>query len=332
MPTLSRCMALAAGLGLGVVVGCGSSSGSGSGSGCDAYFQAAFLSGCDEGPLPPQSEIARIQGIFETICANEEALPGSGFTDAVLGACASAITAVGCGVNVAELPACQVTGSLAPGAACSEATQCQSGSCDITFTGDTLAACGTCAKAAGVGQPCPMMGTSCEEGATCDLTSGVCKMITFGAAGASCEMPSQECGSGTFCVFSTETATCTAPGGMGAACVDSVFCQSPLGCIHGKCGPRSASGGPCNEDGDCASGLGCNVTTSSCGSVTWVSAGAACGNLTRCLVGECDSTGKCPTVIPDGQSCAPTNTTAVCDTLSNCTAGKCTLPGTSSCK
>ena len=202
--------ALAATLGLAVVVGCGSSSGSGGGtSGCDAYFQASVLSNCDDAVLPPESEITRIQGLFEAACADEEALPGSGLTDAVLSACAAAITAAGCGANVAELTACRAMGSLAAGAVCSGPEQCQSGSCDISFTGGATPACGKCAKAIAVGQPCGATGSACAEGAVCD-ESGVCATITFGAAGASCQKANEECSSGTYCVSSSTSATCTA--------------------------------------------------------------------------------------------------------------------------
>jgi hypothetical protein len=331
----TRCVALAVATTLGVSLGCGSSGSSGSGSGCDAFFQAIYVSGCGGGALPPQSEISRVQGIFETICANEEALPGSGVTDSALSSCASAIQAAGCDANLAEITACAFTGSLAAGAACSDATECQSGSCNITLEmGGSQSTCGTCTKAVAVGQPCGMTGVSCAVGSECDepgATGGTCKTITFGGPGASCEMPNQECASGSNCVFSTDSATCTALVGMGASCLDSAQCQSPLGCPAGKCAPRSQAGGPCSSDGDCTSGLACDDATKKCASVTWVSAGGSCSALTLCLVGDCSPEGKCPTVTPDGQACEVTSMTAVCDTLSSCVNGKCALPGTTVC-
>jgi hypothetical protein len=332
-----RCVALVMTAALGVSLGCGSSGGSGSG--CDAYFQAVFLSGCTGGALPPESEISRIEGIFETICTNEEALPGSGVTDSVLGACAAAIQAVGCDANLAAISACTFTGSLAAGAACSDSAECESGSCDLTFgTGGSEPSCGKCGKSAAVGQPCGMTDVSCVPGSACDQSGptgdGTCKTLTFGQVGASCdssEHPDQQCASGLYCVITLDSGKCTALGGMGTSCLDSAQCQSPLDCPAGKCTPRSAAGGPCSGDGDCASGLGCDDGTNKCASVTWATAGASCGGLTSCLVGECSMEGKCPTVIKDGQACVETSTTAVCDTLSSCVNGKCELPGTTVC-
>jgi hypothetical protein len=288
--------------------------------------------------LPPQSEITRVQGIFETICAQEEALPGSGVTDADLSACASAIQAAGCEANFEQITACQFSGTLAAGAACSDGTECQSGNCSITLgTGGSEPSCGKCTKAAAVGQPCGTANVSCVAGSACaepGETGGTCQPITFGGPGAPCEMPDQECASGSTCQVTlgsgTNTSKCAALGGMGASCLDSSDCKSPLGCPAGKCAPRSGAGGACNSDGDCTSGLACDDVTRKCAAVTWVSAGASCGPLTLCLVGEC-SEAKCPTVIPDGHACEPTSMTAVCDTLSSCVNGKCELPGAIAC-
>ena len=335
----TRCVALVMTTALGVSLGCGSSGGSGSGSGCDAYFQAVVLSGCNGGPVPPQSEISRIQSLFETVCANEEALPGSGVTDSALSACASAVQAAGCGADADELTACQFTGTLAAGAACSDEDECESGSCSMSIVmPGTEPACGKCTKAAAIGQPCGMTGVSCVPGSACDasgLMGGTCKAITYGVAGDACDTtPSQQCGPGLFCrvtlVNGTEAGKCTALGGMGVSCESSSQCQSPLGCPEGKCAPRSAAGGPCLSDSDCA-GLACDGATNKCASVTWVSAGGACGPLELCLVGECPTQGKCPTVLKDGQACVETSMTAVCDTLSTCVNGKCELAGSTVC-
>jgi hypothetical protein len=311
--------------------GCGSSGGSGSA--CDAYFQALLAAdSCEGGPLPPMSEITQIEGSFDTVCKNQEALPGSGVDDAAVAACAAAIQAAGCNANLDLISACEFTGSLAAGAACSDGVQCTSGSCSFSLTGGTVPSCGTCDKEVAVGQKCGTSGVSCGASAACSFvgTTPTCETITLGAVGAKCDEAAHPCASGATCGV---TGVCVAQGGMGAACEEPTSCLSSFACILGKCSPRSAAGGPCNGDTDCASGLGCTALVGgTCGTVTWQGAGATCGGLKRCLVGACTATAVCPKVLADGQPCSEDNLTEVCDGLASCTSGKCALPDSTVCK
>jgi hypothetical protein len=68
-----------------------------------------------------------------------------------------------------------------------------------------------------------------------------------------------------------------------------------------------------------------------CGAVTWAGAGQPCGDLQRCLVGDCGPTGTCPVVVADGQTC-PADATSTCDSLADCAGGSCALEDTSVCK
>jgi hypothetical protein len=330
-PSCHRWVALVLASGLGLALGCGSSSGAtGGGSGCDAFFEALYYSSCGGGPKYPASEVSRVESLFGEVCKNEEALPGSGITDDFLGACAAALSSAGCGASNQDIPACELTGARAAGAACNDGSQCTSGLC--TFDLSTNLSCGACSKSVPAGAACNSADVACAMGTACDTTAGspVCKTISYGASGAACNGVAERCNSDLVCNVGGK---CAVPGGLGSACMAATECEATLTCMGGPtgtCRAFAAAGEACEGDQECAAGLGCSQTTGKCGSVTWVSAGMACGDLALCLVGNCAS-GKCPKVIPDGQAC-PTTTSETCDTLSSCVSGTCGLEGDTVCK
>jgi hypothetical protein len=68
------------------------------------------------------------------------------------------------------------------------------------------------------------------------------------------------------------------------------------------------------------------MANSTCGVVSWQSAGQSCdGDMARCLVGACPTTSVpvCPTVLKDGAPCAAGDETQTCDAGAVCFGGKC---------
>jgi len=318
----------------------GKTSGSSDTNACDDYFQAYFGGSCNS-VLPPASEVSRVQGRFATLCAAALALPGSSVTSASLEACASAVKSGGCPVlDQAEGPCSFGTGSLPSGSSCFTGGQCQGGDCSANTHGadGSVSLCGTCSTLPAVGQPCPS--GQCAKGASCSSSNGgasSCVAVTQVGVGASCVVTTGafvECDAGLYCDQLTEK--CTATGGAGSACMQGDACTSPLVCppaaqgASSTCQSPGAAGAACGGDQDCGSSLGCDQTTRQCGSVTWVSAGQACSDNVRCLVGSCSSGGgtaggTCPTVIADGQPCNLNDSSSTCDTVASCEGGTCVL-------
>ena len=365
----------------------GDASEAGSADVCGAFFDAFVACGgapnrgpfvpadTTLSPLLPASEIARVRGRYETVCAAEMALPGTGFTASAVAACTAAIKSKGCSSGESD-PACSFFGTRAPGASCVDSEQCGYG-CDTftqtdagTFVQQT---CGTCGAAAAVGQPCaltPFNTNPCGAGATCDFgapsidggtgpASSTCVANTIVGAGQSCGAGGQECTPGTYCYSPAQGTppTCMTAGKVGDPCPGGSStggppqftvpgsCTAPLICTGGDaggatCQPPGGSGASCQQDSDCASGLGCVIATGgqppgTCGTVTFVAAGQTCGGSVRCLQGYCGAGGPggptCPAVTADGQAC-PMNTmggppipSAACDAYSTCVNGNCTL-------
>jgi len=317
----------------------GGSSGSSSGgapSSCDDYFKA--ISGPCLGNVDlPASEIARIQGRFDTLCAEAVALPGVAITASALEACVSAVKSSGCSVLEQNPGPCSFdNGTLPTASTCVTGAQCQGGDCtsDNSAPDGGQVLCGTCVAAAGIGQSCAN-GLSCVAGAICNGDTGggqSCAAITYGGAGAACNGSSTQCNLGLYCDPSTNQ--CAALGGTGAACQYDGACAPPLVCpaVGGPstCQSPGAAGAPCEDDPDCVSGLGCGQSSHQCLALTFATSGQACGDSIRCLVGSCitsgtGATGNCPTVIPDGQPCNGSDTMSTCDTYANCEGGKCIL-------
>jgi hypothetical protein len=316
----------------------GGNGGGGGGSACDDYFQAEFAGSCPGTVTPPASEVARIQARFDTLCAEALALPGVGITSSGLESCVSAIKSTSCGVLNVPHGACSFdTGSLAAGGSCVTDSQCQTGDCSagVESPDGGIQTCGVCSAPVPVGGSCAN-GGSCGPHAICNYASTgaqTCVAITQVAAGGACNTAEEQCNPGLAC---NASGVCAAPGPAGTPCESAQSCEAPLVCpiVGGgpsTCQAASAAGGPCGSAVDCALGLSCDFSTHQCTSVSWVAAGQACnGGSLLCLVGYCPSgntgtSATCPTIIPDGQPCNPTDTTSSCDTFAQCTGGVCTL-------
>jgi hypothetical protein len=300
---------------------------------CDDYFTQVYLV-CDDDTrfsLEPASEVARVQGRFATLCAEEVSLPGVSVTPSALEACVAAVKASGCSGASA---ACTfgAPGALPAGSVCEASEQCQ-GYCNA---GDGLAdggfsPCGTCVTPAATGQPCTVE-QGCGPNDLC--TGGICAAITRVGAGASCASQLTECNPGLVC---GQSSTCFAPGGQGTACADDTECALPLACASASqtCQSPGGAGTSCESDIDCTQDLGCDSTTHVCAAITFVTAGQSCSGAVRCVVGACNvpngtglpgsTTGTCPTVIADGQPCNEADQSQTCDTLASCQQGTCTL-------
>ncbi|MGD0528991.1 MAG: hypothetical protein ABSE49_27885 [Polyangiaceae bacterium] len=298
---------------------------------CGDYYDAVLAGTCPSGPTLPASEQARERALFVQVCQSGQALPGNQLTDAALEACVSAVRAAGC-TSSATPSECNFTGTLAAGTACNESFQCVSGLCfQLATVGEAGAAppdttCGTCQPLLAVGTPCSA--SSCVPGAVCDLQASqpTCVIPSVGSQGAACDGLAKVCGAGLYC--EATTSTCQPTLAVGQACTAAGDCTPPAGCRASTCAAPGEAGDSCQVDTDCASGLGCGQSAT-CGAVTWVSGGEACGDLVRCLVGSCSIVGMCPVVIADGQSCA--DPTATCDDFSTCTANVCVLEDSDVC-
>lgn len=96
---------------------------------CGAFFDAFFA--CEDpprtSPLLPASEVARIRGRYEAVCASVMALPGTAFTASAVAACTAAIQSEGCVAGEAD-PACSFSVPSAAGLSCIAANdQCGDG-------------------------------------------------------------------------------------------------------------------------------------------------------------------------------------------------------------
>ena len=336
VPRLARRMVsvVAIGLGLGACGNKGSSQAAADGGStpCEDYFDASFVGPCPTGPTLPPAELARERARFEQVCQYGLALPGSGLTDAQLEACATAIQSAGCVSSGTPAPApCNFFGAQPNGFPCNEDFQCQSELCfQSAPVGEAGAppsetTCGKCSSVGALGDPCS--GSTCIPGAVCDTaaTSPTCVTPTSGQQGAICDGVAKLCDAGLYC----DTSVCTPALALGKPCSTSAQCAAPAICSAQACAAPGQAGDTCTIDADCAAGLGCSSQSSTCGSVTWASAGDACGDSVRCLVGPCPVLGVCPTVIADGQAC--TDPTSTCDDFSSCVDGTCVLEDSVAC-
>jgi hypothetical protein len=279
--------------------------------------------------MPPASEVARLRGRFTQICQSGMALPGSGLADETLEACAHAVKSAGC--LATSLPAaCNITGTLPAGAPCNQDFQCESGGCFQSLAPGEAGAsdsCATCLPIAQLGQPCTAV---CPPGATCDrsMATPTCVQVMLGEAGAKCDGQALQCRPGLYC---NNSATCAPLPAATQPCTTNGLCAAPAACVGPTCELPGATGATCEVDFTCAAGLGCSAASQTCAAVTWASAGQSCGDLVRCLVGDCNG-GTCPAVIADGHTCTIGDPSSTCDTFAKCQGGTCVLQDSQVCR
>jgi Dickkopf N-terminal cysteine-rich region len=312
-----------------IVLAACSSKSSDAGSACDRLidYEIAQSTNCG-GTVPPASALAAYKASLHASCTGQIALPGSGLTVAVVNSCLDQLSTA-CHTNAAPAGCYNPPGTLDIGQPCQASTQCKSTRCNLTGSG-----CGTCAATAAVGEACDSStGVYCVSGATCPSGKGTC--VAYGSVdtGGTCSGDS-ECKNGLFC----QTGKCAAVGAAGAACTSDSACTGDMFCVNGKCGPLLAVGADCSmAPFACSSGNGCDPSTKKCTAITFANPGETCGATTYCITGGChltgtSATGKCPTVIADGQPCNTADSTQTCQRLSTCVAGTCTAPYTLTCK
>jgi hypothetical protein len=300
------------------------------------------LLSCGSAPLP-QAVLDEQRSQLVGQCSLLDALPGSSFAKSAK-ACADALEGWGCNL---ELPwACQwfAPGTLAAGASCAEAGQCESNRCiggaacanwacpgaTTQIAGmATASVCGTCAAVGNVGDPCFSGGYgACAAGASCGGASFVCIATPSGAEGSRCDGVTAPCDPGLVC--SSTSSTCEPPLTEGESCSSSGDCAAGLDCIATTCAKPRHVGAPCNETGpsDCAPGLVCDLSTGACATLTWAEPGEPCGATAACLRGSCPAsgtaTGTCPAALQAGQPCGPSND--ACDDGLLCVDLVCAVP------
>ncbi|MFO0648281.1 MAG: hypothetical protein U0326_18725 [Polyangiales bacterium] len=278
-------------------------------------------------------DLATCEQRVRDACVTSLAAHGTGQTPSNVQACATAYPSIACAdyFNNTNLPASCFAqpGTLANGAACRYASQCQSAFCAVP----TGTSCGVCAARPAAGAPCngPGAPVGCGgHGLTCvgetATAPGTC--VALGAMGATCDL-SHPCGSGLSCT-------------PVAIAAPSRTCQ-PAGAEVGvACGGASASG--CDNE----RGLACNTMSRTCQNITLVAAGAACGvgadgGFSSCAnSGDCMGytlatlRGTCRATAADGAACDRAagpycRTPASCVTPASGGAATCALPSSASC-
>jgi hypothetical protein len=169
------------------------------------------------------------------------------------------------------LPDCWTPGTLATGAACTLAQDCQSGYCDLVYG----KSCGTCRDRIAQG--------------------AVCNAAKYTA-----------CISGTTCA----AAKCVAFGEVGADCLTSDSCHTDLACLSGKCAPRLSVGDVCDPargSSECGVTQKCNAKTMRCELWTLAKDGQPCGDVDSGGFALCERGLACKVVdtATGAATCAP---------------------------
>lgn len=168
------------------------------------------------------------------------------------------------------------------GAACAFSSQCASGLC--TATGG---ACGICAQEKATGAPCGGPFDRCEWSSTC--VQGVCRSTKRGL-GEACVIQvkrvSYDCDARLVCrdIPGTHASVCQRRSPIGAPCdrlSHQSECVAGATCQDGVCAPLrgpGARGERCGTRGDCARGLYCRESDTTCQIPTLVGCGADCSD------------------------------------------------------
>jgi hypothetical protein len=253
-------------------------------------------------------------------CVTALAAADTGNSPAAVEACAMAQPSGTCQdfLQGKPVPACATAqGHRSNGAPCAFNAQCQSAFCAVPRG----SLCGSCANLPVAGDPCTDVG-NCGPNLDCTPMK-VCE--PFVAGGGACDGQTLVCAPGQSCVIAAMQA-------MGT-------CQ-PAGKLAGDaCDPKRQTAPGC----DGTLGLFC-ASTLKCTAVTYVKAGAACGNMAMNTVDNVCQTGTCVAGMPsscvalakEGEAC-DTMTGPGCMNPGRCvtsgggTAGTCALPDPTQC-
>jgi hypothetical protein len=243
---------------------------------------------------------ATCRTLAEQSCNALATLPRHGPTSGELGACTHAIPATSCAEFARNVGPCDLHGSLDVGDACSDDTQCSSGSC----LGATPTSCGACI--APIANAC---NPGCERGFTCSkLDDGV-------------------------------NLKCTRLRNDGEACLSSDDCSSHE-CFQGNCAAQLAPGDACDVQGKttppCSMDLMavCSSNTNRCEPSPVADTGDPCGVLANGTYVMCNGKNVC-----NGTTCVaapiggPCMSDADCPIITTCEQGTCTVaPQRTDCK
>lgn len=195
-------------------------------------------------------DLATCEQRVRDACVTSLAARGTGQTPTNVQACATAYPSIACAdyFNNTNLPpSCSAqAGTLASGAACRYASQCQSGFCAVP----TGTSCGVCAARPSAGAPCNGPGAPIG----CGGHGLTCAGETATAPGT-CVALFSSCANSGDCMgytLATLRGTCRATAADGAACdrVAGPYCRTPASCVTPASGgaatctlPSSASCG-----------------------------------------------------------------------------------------
>ena len=239
----------------------------------------------------------------QPVCEQALKATGTGATPASVETCAGLYATLSCSeVDSNRRPqGCSVAGSLAPGSACGDDSQCSGTNPHCHIPSGQV--CGTCGSLGGHKAAC-VTDRDCAPGLVC-AAGGVC--LPFGAAGDPCEGSDKACPETLFCAGGF----CAQPVGLGTAC-------DPAGDM---CDPYQ--------------GFRCDAQSRVCIAESIVAVGAACGLNDLCANSVCEGAvgaqSVCVASLPDGAACDLSAYGATCSAPSLCLRGVCTLPNAAQC-
>jgi hypothetical protein len=259
-----------------------------------AYAHCSRLSACSATAVTLRyGDVGTCESTMKSFCLAALAAPSGGSTPGGLESCVSAIPNWNCDDFVLGQnppPECQqATGSLAAGAGCAFAQQCQSGFCAIV----PGAACGTCAAP-------PQPGDSCAQLTTCGVTLSC---LPFNAT---CVLPGQPMGP------CAPTQSCT----LGNECIGANYTTGASGTCLAAVESSGAACSSTTNQCDFYAGLTCNTQMKQCVAAQLVGAGQACNFVTSASeTMYCGGGGKClsATLGAQGTCAGAANIGGACD-------------------
>lgn len=244
---------------------------------------------------------------YELYCNAFASAPGTSWTPGGVQACAGALAASACpdfvkGILRGTLPECKpLSGKLPTGAPCIDSGQCSGGYCD----NDDPDLCGVCSTLSGQGEPCTSF-VDCKPGLMCDGSA----CVTAGLEGDPCA-------------------------------IGTTYCDFPLLCYNGKCGPGAVAGAMCDPMFSACNyldGVFCDAQTTTCKKFMFAAEGGECGYSSgesyQCTASAgCQYSAAPPHCVPpapDGGACKVGEPPG-CVPPAICFKDACTLPDPGAC-